>query len=209
MKIQAIRALVKAAQWCVLYTSQKGGQWIGTRDAMFRVDNGLCLAHDKVPGLLVLDEQEQKKITFFKERLEDAEIYPVPRVDLNQMTDMGFEILCGKQLLPLRCVAKTYLVDLKMVRAAVDDEDYRYFYLVRNRWGAPLIAVYDGMIQQGVIKPEPMKAVETVMKLLREISFGETDGWREEEPSQSPDGASVSHEGEALGEQMTMEDADV
>ena len=41
MKIAAIRSIVKDAGVCVIYTSERGRQWLGTNKAMFLCEEGL------------------------------------------------------------------------------------------------------------------------------------------------------------------------
>ena len=209
MKIQAIRALAKEEKRCVIYTNARGRQWIGTGTCMFLGEEDVTLTVDAMPGLLDLNEDEQKKIVFEARRLESEPIYPAPRYGENETKGEGVEIKYDKCYIPLYGNGRTYLVDARKVRAAVSSTDYRMFYLARNEEGLPLIIVSDGMVFTGVVMPEAQSKTEEILLKLRGMAFRPADGWREEEPSQSPDGASVSHEGEALGEQMTMEDADV
>ena len=197
MKVAAIRQIVKEAGVCVVYTSQRGRQWIGTWGCMFLAEEGMKLNQDNVAGLLDFDEKEQKKIHFAEMALEGADLYPVPRRDQNEMTQIGLDIKTGDTFTVLEFDGKTYLVNNKKIKGAVGSAEYRRYYLGWNSVDAPLIVIDDGMVHAGVVQPESADFVEAVQKTLRRVSFCRAGGW-------APQGAEDAEQ-EEEGEQIGME----
>ena len=197
MKVAAIRQIVKEAGVCVVYTSQRGRQWIGTWDCMFLAEEGMKLSQDNVAGLLDFDEKEQKKIHFAEMALEGADLFPVPRRDQNEMTQMGLDIKTGDTFTVLEFDGKTYLVNNKRIKGAAGSAEYRRYFLGWNSLEEPLIVIDDGMVHAGVVLPQPADFVEEVQKTLRRVSFCRAGGWKPEGPKDV--------EEEEEGEQIGME----
>lgn len=198
MKVAAIRQIVKEAGVCVVYTSQRGRQWIGTWGCMFLAEEGMKLNESNVAGLLDFDEKEQKRIKFFEQALEGCGLYPLPRLDLNEMTQIGLDIKTGDTFTVLEFDGKTYLVNNKRIKGAVGSAEYRRYYLGWNAADAPLIVIDDGMVHAGVVQPESADFVEAVQKTLRRVSFCRAGGWK-------PEGAEDAEQ-EEEGEQIGMEE---
>lgn len=194
MKVAAIRQIVKEAGVCVVYTSQRGRQWIGTWGCMYLAEEGMKLNQDNVAGLLDFDEKEQKKIHFAEMALEGAGLYPVPRRDQNEMTQIGLDIKTGDTFTVLEFDGKTYLVNNKRIKGAVGSAEYRRYYLGWNSMDEPLIVIDDGMVHAGVVLPQPADFVEAVQKTLRRVSFCRAGGWSGRESGEDAD-----EDGEQIG----------
>ena len=194
MKVAAIRQIVKEAGVCVVYTSQRGRQWIGTNGCMFLAEEGMKLNRDNVAGLLDFDEKEQKRIKFFEQALEGCGLYPVPRRDLNEMTQIGLDIKTGDTFTVLEFDGKTYLVNNKRIKGAVGSAEYRRYYLGWTEADAPVIVIDDGMVHAGAVMPESADFVENVQKTLRRVSFCRAGGWSGRESGEDAD-----EDGEQIG----------
>ncbi len=194
MKVAAIRQIVKEAEVCVVYTSQRGRQWIGTWDCMFLAEEGMKLNQHNVAGLLDFDEKEQKKIRFYEQALEECAVYAVPRRDLNEMTQIGLDIKTGDTFTVLEFDGKTYLVNNKWIKGAVGSAEYRRYYLGWTEADAPVIVIDDGMVHAGAVLPESADFVEAVQKTLRRVSFCRAGGWSGRES-----GEDAGEDGEQIG----------
>ena len=194
MKVAAIRQIVKEAGVCVVYTSQRGRQWIGTWECMFLAEEGMKLNASSVAGLLDFDEKEQKKIRFYEEALEECAVYAVPRRDLNEMVQIGLDIKAGDTFTVLEFDGKTYLVNNKRIKGAVGSAEYRRYFLGWTEADAPVIVIDDGMVHAGAVLPESADFVETVQKTLRRVSFCRAGGWSGRES-----GEDAGEDGEQIG----------
>lgn len=194
MKVAAIRQIVKEAGVCVVYTSQRGRQWIGTWECMFLAEEGMRLNESNVAGLLDFDEKEQKRIKFFEQALEGCGLYPLPRRDLNEMKQIGLDIKTGDTFTVLEFDGKTYLVNNKRIKGAVGSAEYRRYYLGWTEADAPVIVIDDGMVHAGAVLPESADFVEAVQKTLRRVSFCRAGGWSGRES-----GEEAVEDGEQIG----------
>ena len=204
MKIQAIKKLCMAGQYCRILTGQQGQQWIGGRAWMARVDEGLRIDADAIPGLFDLSDEQNGKLTIEEAQLETADLWPVLRRTMVQLKEAPFRLKSGGEdiiILGLNGVA--YLLNQRYVRAAVDNADYREYMLAWDQWDNPLIIVNDGMIFAGVVKPYSKETAEKALAELEAVGSCLAGGWiaREEDYQ-------LKLEAET-GKQLNMDDFDV
>lgn len=168
MKIQAIKKLILAARECSILTGQQGQQWIGTERAIFRVDDGLRITRSSIKGLFGLDIAQMDKLEIIEQELEMAHIWPLMKRSQNQMTvcPLGINNYGGVELLAEG--GRMYLCSVNAIKAAVDNDDYREYWLGFDRFHAPLIIVNDGLIFAGVIRPEPTEKCKFLLKAIED-----------------------------------------
>ena len=204
MKIQTIRKLCLAEKVCRVLTGQRGQQWIGGRDWMCRVDDGLSINREAIRGLFDLDQEQMEKLRIEEGMLEGCSLWPVLRrtmnplkvgiIDLNNMG--GVEILGHDGVV--------YLAEKKKIKAAVDSADYREYLLAWDKGDNPLIVIRDGMIFAGVVRPlarESCKAVLENMLAIGQCTAGGTEA-KEDKDYQ----LKLEAEG---GQQLDMDEFDV
>lgn len=204
MKIQAIKKLCMQVQRCRILTGQQGQQWIGTRQWMCRIDEGLRIDTASIRGIFDLSDEQARKLQIEEERLETADLWPVLRRTMVPLTEAPFRMKSGGEdiiILGLNGVA--YLLEQRFVRTAVDNSDYRQYMLAWDQWENPLIIVNDGMIFAGVVKPYSKEAAEKALAELEAVGSCLAGGWiaREEDYQ-------LKLEAET-GKQMNMDDFDV
>lgn len=195
MKIQAIKKLCLRAKRCNIMTGQQGQQWIGTNSAIFRVDDGLRITADSIKGLFDLTFEQSEGLQIEEYTLEVASIWPMMRYDQNKMKvcPLGINNYGGVELLAHG--GKMYLCGMDAIKAAVDKDDYREYWLGYDRFHAPLIIVRDGMLFAGVIRPMNTEASEYILKALEDWSQLQPAGFGVQERDEAQDGQQMSMEG--------------
>lgn len=192
MKIGAIRALIKSAGVCLITTSARGTQWIGTEEALFLVEQGLNLTESSVCGLLDFSEQEQKKIRFIEESMEDCDLWPRQDIPQNAMTQDMITIKIGEEIVPLEFDGRIYFIEARKIKCAVGTAEYREYDLGYNENGEPLILIFDGMVQAGIVKPLNVMQNAAVLRVLGRIA------------EKRPGGAEAAPEKEEAAEQLSL-----
>jgi len=169
MKINAIKKLCMGDKLCRVLTGAKGQQWIGGRDWITKVDDGLTIDQYAIQGLFDLSKEEMTKLTIEESRLEMCSLWPILSrtqvplhtsiIDLNNMG--GLEILGDLNVV--------YMVEKKKIKAAVDSADYREYLLGWDTQDNPLIIINDGMIFAGVVRPLPQTTCKGILDNMRAI----------------------------------------
>ena len=195
MKIAAIKKLILADRQCCILTGQQGQQWIGTERAIFRVDDGLRITENSIKGLFDLGPAQMDKLEIIQQELEMAHIWPMMRRDQNRMRvcPLGINNYGGVELLAHD--GKMYLCSMDAIKAAVDRDDYREYWLGYDRFHAPLIIVRDGMIFAGVIRPMRTEECKFILQALEDWALMMVGGTGvDEEPRQedAPAGEQVA-----------------
>ena len=204
MKIQAIKKLCLGEKLCRILTGLQGQQWIGGRDWMCRVDDGLLLTKDAIKGLFDLDTEQAEKMQIEEEMLEQADLWPVLRRTMNTLKTGLIDLNNFGGVEILGDGGTVYLAEKRKIKAAVDSADYREYLLAWDAWDNPLIVVRDGMIFAGVLRPMAQTVCKTLldnMRAIGELNPGGTTK-REEEAYQ------LKLEAET-GQQLDMDDFDV
>ena len=204
MKIQAIRKLIMEQKECRILTGQQGQQWIGTKDAIFRVDDGLRIAADSIKGLFDLDQAQTEKLRITEEGLESADIWPVMRRTMNTLEEHILELNNMGGLAILGHGGAVYLAEKRKIKAAVDSADYREYLLAWDKQDNPLIVIRDGMIFAGVMRPLPRTVCKATLDHMRVIGGLEPGGAVPREAEE--DCLRLEAEG---GQQLDMDDFDV
>ena len=204
MKIQAIKKLCMGEKLCRVLTGMQGQQWIGGRDWMCRVDDGLLLTKDSIKGLFDLDTEQAEKLRIEEERLEDADLWPVLRRTMNPLAVglIDLENMGGLEILGHD--GTVYIAEKRLIRAAVDSADYREYLLAWDKTDNPLIVVRDGMIFAGVLRPLNRDVCEKILVNMRTIGEMNPGGFVSREDGEYQ--LKLEAEG---GQQLDMDDFDV
>lgn len=166
MKISAIKRVITRGREIVIYEDDEG-QWIGTKDACYKVD-GVMIDEKSIGGLLDISEGKLTEMTVHTELMCVSALRPVedfPNLGIRQM----MPVVWDKTYIPIRVEDELYLLDAEKLKAAKVGRDEPYLMMRRNAQGDPLVLVGDGMRVNGIIRPENMQAVEVVLDMAREL----------------------------------------
>lgn len=197
MKIDKIRKLILEQKGVTILTGQQGQQWIGGRDWMVRVDEGLRLTADSIKGLFDFSVEQMEKITVVEGPLENSPLWFVERRGTNTMQPGPLNIDNYGGIEMLIFSGAVYLAEQKYIRCAVSREDYRDYELAWDKQGNPLIIVMDGLIFAGIFRPLPESACKMLLEQMRFMVALQPGGTgMDGEPAEEPeDGEQLDMEG--------------
>ena len=166
MRIGQIKKLVMEEKNCVILNGERGQQWIGGEKWIVRVDDAIRINTDSLKGLFDISQEQADKITVEALPMETYAVYPELRRTMNEMTPSLLDIGNFGGLVTLIFENSVYFAEKKLIRAAIAGEDYREYKLAKNRFGEPLITVWDGFIMTGVVRPENRIMTRKILQML-------------------------------------------
>lgn len=167
MKIDKIKKLILDQKGVVILTGERGQQWIGGRDWMVRVDEGLQLTPKSIKGLFDFSVEQMDKLRIEEAALEAYPLWPVLRRNVNTMQQGPLNIDNYGGIEMLIFSGKVYLLEQKYIRCAVAREDYREYMLGWDAQDQPLIIINDGMIFAGSARPMPESTCQLLLEQMR------------------------------------------
>jgi hypothetical protein len=189
MKISEIKKLVLEANQCVIATSMRGKQYVGTPYALYPVDDGLTLTEENVAGLFDLDEKQRKNVVVSERPLEVCGCWPLLNVTMNAMASSSFTIKGVEDYILLSESGKTFCLPTRVIRPAVGKTEYRQYMLGKAKYGNPVIVIEDGMMWAGIALPMDVGRVENIQRELRAFAFGPAGGVGKTETDLEPEDA--------------------
>ncbi|MBR3105854.1 MAG: hypothetical protein IKH30_01570 [Clostridia bacterium] len=202
MKIDKIKKLILDQKGVAILTGERGQQWIGGKDWMVRVDEGLHLTPKSVKGLFDFSVEQMDKLRIEEAALETYPLWPVLRRNVNNMQvgSLNIDNYGGIEMLIFS--GKVYLLEQKYIRCAVAREDYREYMLGWDAKDQPLIVINDGMIFAGSARPMPESTCQLLLEQMKFMCSLRPGGTMD--PSQAQDDNSQAQDG-MDGEQLDME----
>lgn len=167
MKINAIKSLCKKAKLCMIYESDGGRQWIGTKEAIYPAD-GIALDRCSVAALFDMGEDLEEKLRFDTGELIGSGLLPMEeRTGWEEMAE-GFPLeYLGEKIIPLATQGELYMLSEERIKPAIGPGEYRTYRLANNSCGEPLIVIDNGLLTAGIVRPLPQGTVIGIQKQMR------------------------------------------
>lgn len=181
MKLQQIKRLIMETKHCVILTGVQGQQWIGGRNWMVRLDEGLRITGDSLRGLFDLDTDQAEKLMVEELPMESYHLWPVLKRDINpmQVSPLSIDNYGGVELLIFGNAV--YMLEKKYIKAVISQDDYREYMLAWDEKNRPLIVINDGMLFAGIARPMPVEVCKNMMDNMRALCALEPSGTRPEQ----------------------------
>lgn len=202
MRMRAIKSICTKAKQFILY---EGGnaQWIGTEDAIYRVDDTITLTENAIPDIFDISDKKLEKIEILTKQLKESDLCPADGSVLSDSEMMGEWSAViqemGNQYKFLESRDhRLYMIDYSAIFGGTESGVYRRFYLLKNQKGEAVIALSDGMITTGMMRPVSGEKMAAFQKGLRNLGFMQ--------PGIAPKQNDEEEEENPLEEQMMLDE---
>lgn len=177
MKIGAIRKLILGGKSCRILNGERGQQWMGNSRCIVRVDDGLRIGPESIKGLFDLDVEQAEKLKITEERLEEADMWPVPSRTMVKLAGRNIALANMGGLEIIGQGGTAYLIETGLVKVDIDKDDYKEYMLAWDKEDNPLITIWDGMLMCGIIRPLDRALCEKILTEMETIGGFLPGGW--------------------------------
>lgn len=174
MKIAKIKKVCQEERMCIIYNSASGKQWIGTQTAMYPTD-GLLLERQTIPTLFDMPDAKNR-MEIGEMEMEMCPLMPIDgeaEIQLDEWPElqMGMPIFAwGEKIYTLLDhQGRIFFVRENKVKPAIKGNEYMKFRLAVDAWGQPLVVIGDGMMVNGIVKPNNITEAQAMTEMLQKM----------------------------------------